>query len=527
MSFDITKSTDTTDTIQYNYSPTMFYKSSIQSTPDTNGYLKTPFTAKSNQPNIAFSDCGYITTSLYIVSPIHSIAYVSYDAELIIKHQSLTNYSAPLYTCFLLKSGAAAETDIDGLIKGKDVELNLNNLLRPQKTIVFHDDRAKIIVFTTPIDIRTSSIRWKKCLPLSPYITDYSIFRAKPILGEPLVEGLADSGIPDLPIIDPSKMPDFISPIGGTASETMAELKKSGREGFEDLMPKTSNNVTIAGYCTPIDETDPSIQQTAGVIVPIESKMTSNNAANSSIKTLLNLFSFFVMVVAAVFIAPIAHRILIVELILENTRFSAQRKLNRAYTADIYTTALIFGFGVAFINYGIINNDSLASILGFDIVIFLLASILILQYTRIFNPKSYLGQFKDKRGVLPSFENMEFDMGFVIDNFVTLFWKQVPDPENPSKTKGKLQFGFIFMIILFGFLMFILKLFKVTGNSGKFFLTSIYFYIFLLAIYVMHLIGHYNNVKERMKQAVIKGTVVPSGKPSVQTQGSGGGGPVI
>jgi hypothetical protein len=152
-------------------------------------------------------------------------------------------------------------------------------------------------------------------------------------------------------------------------------------------------------------------------------------------------------------------------------------------------------------------------------VIFLLASILILQYTRIFNPKTYLEQFKDARDVLPSFENMEFDMGFFIDNFVALFWKQLPDPDNPGKTKGQLQYGFIFMILLFGLLMFMLKTFKITGNSGKFFLTSIYFYIFLLSIYLMHLIGHYNNVKERMKQARPGGNQQPRG-------GNGGGGPV-
>lgn len=499
MSFDLTQSIDTTDTVQYNYPQTMFYKSSFQATPEKAGFLNTSFTSKSNQPNIAIYGSGFITTSLYIGSPIHSIEYVSYDAELIIEHRSLTNYSVPLYTCFLLKSGGVY-TDIDALIECKDVEFNLNPLLRSQRTVVFDDSNTKVIIFTIPISI-SSAIKWKKGLLLSPYVGEYSIFLAKPILGEPLIEGLVDSGIPDLPINDPSKMPDFKSVSGGTASQTNFDLTdEKVKKGFEPKLGAQNKNVSIAGYCTPIDETDPSIQQTAGIVLPLDSKLTSNNAANSSIKTLLNLFSFFVMVVSAVFIAPVAHRVLIIELVLDNTQFSPQRKLNRTYAADIYTGAVLFGFAIAFINYGIINNQSLATILGFDLFIFLMAAIMILQYSRIFNPKAYLEQFKDERDVLPSFENMEMDWGFYTDNLGGLFWKEFPDPENPGKMKGRPQFKFLIMILFYSLLLIVLKRLKITGKSGKFFLTSVYFYFLLFSIYLLYLLGHYNLVKERMNK---------------------------
>jgi hypothetical protein len=468
----------------------MFYKSSLQATPKTVGYLKTPFTAKSNRPNIALFDSGYITTTLYICAPIHSVEYVAYDAELIIEHRSLTNYSAPLYTCFLLKTGGEGYTDLDALIEGKDVELDLNPLLRPQKTIVFMDTSAKVILFTTPIAIQSSSIKWKRGIALSPYVAEYSILRAKPILGEPLIEGLADSGMADLPINDPTNML-------GTNNEDDSPPTAEPTTMPPDLGPQ-NQNVTVAGYCQPIDETDPSILQTAGIIVPLDSKLTSNNAANTTIKTLLNFFGFFVMVVAAVFVAPVAHRILVVELILDNTQFSAQRKLNRAYAADIYTGAVMFGFAIAFVNYGIINNVSLATILGFYAFIFAMAAIVVIQYQRIFSPKTYLEQFKDSRGVLPSFENMEMDWSFFTVNFGELLWKQVPDPENPGQTKGQIQFGFLIMFACYSLIIYVLQKFNITGKSGKFFLTSIYFYVFLLSIYVLHLLGHYNLMKERM-----------------------------
>ena len=494
MSFDLTQSIDITDTVQYNYSPTMFYKSQYQSTCKSTGYIKTPFTSISNRPNIALFGSGYITTTLYITAPIHSIDYLEYDAELIIEHRSLTNYSHPLYTCFLLKMGGPY-TNIDALIEGKDVELDLNALLKPQKTIVFDDQ--SVIIFTSPIAIQSSLTRLKRGPPLIPYVNDYSILRAKPILGEPLIEGLADSGIPDPPILDPSQMPDVTSMtnIGGTTTDKSAILAS--------MKPNTKtndSNVTIAGYCQPIDETDPSIQQSAGVIVPLESKLTSNKAADTTIKTLMNFFGFFIMVISAVFIAPVVHRIFIIELILDNIQFSAQRKLNRTNAADFYTGAVIFGLAIALINYGIINNIPFSTILGFYLFLFLMTSVIVLQYQRIFNPNSYLEQFKDKRGVLPSFENMEMDWGFYSDNLGGLFWRQAPDPDNPGKTKGKVQLGFIFILIIYSVLMYLLRKFKITGASGKFFLTSIYFYMILFTIYLIQLLGHYSTMKERMNQ---------------------------
>jgi hypothetical protein len=222
---------------------------------------------------------------------------------------------------------------------------------------------------------------------------------------------------------------------------------------------------------------------------------------------MLNFFGFFVLVIAAIFVTPVAHRILIVELVLDNDGFSAQRKLNRANAADIYTGALLFGFAVAFINYGIINNTPLATILGFYVFVFFMASVIVLQYQRIFSPANYLKQFQT-RGVLPSFENAEMDWSFFTDNISMLFFKKTmepnPDPvtkdKQPLKPKYTFQFGFLIMLIVYFGMYYLFKKMKFTKQGGKFFLTSVYFYILLFSIYLVALFNHYQYVYSRLNK---------------------------
>jgi hypothetical protein len=463
MSFDISQKVDTIDNVQYNYSSTTIYTSQYQNTL-TSGYIKIPYTSKSNEPNIALFDKGYVTTNLYIVKPIHSIDTIKYDAELIIEHHSLTNHNEPLYTCFLLQASGKHNT-INDVIEGQvDTHLDLNSIIVPQKTIVYKDTdvvkSASVIIFTTPIKIGSFPNKLQSGISnisLLPFVKNYSILNAKPILGETITEGF------------------------------------------------TEGATVMAGYCQPIDETDPSISNKANVIVPLDSSLTKNRAADSSIRTMMNFFGFFVLIVASLFVTPVAHRILITELVLDNDDFSAQRKLNRANAADVYTGTVLFGFAVAFINYGIINNKPMASILGFYVFLFMASSMIVLQYQRISDPPKYLSQFQTK-GVTPNFEDVEMDWGFFADNIYLLFFQKTMVPNDDPLTKAKqplkaqytFQFGFILLIILYNLLFYMLKKLKITGKGGNFFLTSVYFYFFLFVIYLLSLFNHYRYVNNKV-----------------------------
>jgi hypothetical protein len=349
-------------------------------------------------------------------------------------------------------------------------------------------ESSSVVIFTTPIYIGTTFTNLKPGpLSLAPYVNEYAVLFTKSILGR-VVEGF-----------------DVQDPTG-----------LSGMEGSETTPPSNvtvpptkgpTGPVTVAGYCQPIDETDPDIAQTAGVIIPMDSNKIKNDAANSTIKTMLNFFGFFILIVSAVFVTPIAHKILIIELIMDNEDFSAQRKLNRANAADVYTGALFFGFAIAFINYGMLNNKPLATIIGFYIFVFFMASVIILQYQRIFAPATYLNQFVTK-GVTPSFDNLEMDWGFFSENVFNLFFTTTMEKNTDPKTASEkplvpiyhFQFGFVGVIFINSFIYLLLKWMSFDGKGGSFFYTSIYFYTMLFAIYIMALIGHYRYKNNRLNQ---------------------------
>jgi hypothetical protein len=198
---------------------------------------------------------------------------------------------------------------------------------------------------------------------------------------------------------------------------------------------------------------------------------------------------------------------MIVELIHDNEDFSAQRKLNRSNAADVYTGALLFGFAIAFINYGIINNKPLATIIGFYIFVFFMASVIVLQYQRIFDPATYLNQFTTK-GVTPSFDNVEMDWGLFSDNIFNLFFKTTmeknPDPATASQKPlipiYHFQLGWVGVVFINSAIYFLMKMLHFGGSGGSFFYTSIHFYGFLFAIYLMALIGHYRYKMSKMNQ---------------------------
>lgn len=471
MYFETNKFIDNSDKVQYNYYPTQFYKNQFQDNIQKNGFIKIAYSSKPNQPNIAVFGSGYVTKNLYITIPIHRIENIEYDAELIIEHLPLTNFTDPLYTCFLLKTSMmGSRTDIDRLIEGSnDTTLELNQYITQQKAIVYKNnylESASVAIFTVPILVETKFDQLKPASNISfaPYVDEYAVLYTEPILGNVL-------------------------------------------EGFNSS--SGNHPVTVAGYCQPIDESDPSIGESANVIIPMDSSLIKDDAATSSIKTMLNFFGFFVLVIIAVFVAPIAHKILIVELIMDNENFSAQHKLNRTNAADVYTAVLFFGFSLAFINYGMINNQPLATIIGFYVFIFFMASVVILQYQRIFDPATYLNQFITK-GVTPSFDNIEMDWGLITDNVFNLFFKTTMEKNtDPITSRQKpliptyhFQFGFLGVIGIYILFYFLLKWLSFGGYGGSFFYTSIHFYGLLFAIYIMALIQHYRYKNSKLNTKV-------------------------
>ena len=490
MYFDTTQGLDNTNKVQYNYYSTTIYKSQIQDA--KNGFVKVPYSSKSNEPNIILLGVGYVTKALYIVKPIHVLngKNIDYDAELIIEHLPLTNFTDPLYTCFPLKTSKGVFNAIDGILSMEDTVLQLNDSIQQQETIVYKNNMIQsgmVVVFTKPIYVDSTFSDMKPGgLEISPYVDEYSIMKISPILGN--VEGFKGKSIP-APTPTPnlwSSMDADTEPVPTTKPNVSSKSKSKS---------KSSSPVVVAGYCQPIDETDPTISETAQVVIPMDSHIVADNATNSTLKTMMNLFGFFIIVILAVVVTPIAHKIMILELIMDNTAFSSQQLLNRSNAADVYTGLILFGSALAFINYGMINNMPFATVMGMYVFVFFISSVIILQYQRVFNPVDYLKQFaKEGEGSTASFEKIEMDWGFFSDNLFELFFKKTMKYDSVKKTQVptyEFQLGWLVVLLFYGVFHMILYALQLTKKAGSFFLTSFYFYGITFGIYMRALINHY------------------------------------
>jgi len=476
--FDLTKNKDTTENINYNYYSTTFYKNQYEKTIQHGGYIKLPYPSHPNKPNIVssvFPD-HYVTTHLYILKKIHSIHGINYDGELVIEHISTTNSNQRLYACLLLKSSPTSSfTKIDDLISKEAaasttstsaVTIDLNDFFMMEsikEAILYDTNYTKVLVFTQPILVNSSfeSISSVELFP--SYSSNYSVLSVKPLLGINHVEV----------------------------------------EGFKEGM---NEDVVAAAYCQPIDETDPSISENADVVIPLNSRLSVNDATNNSMKTILNFFAFFVMILAAVVLVPIVYNMFIVELVLDNIDLEPQQKLNRLCSIDIYVSIILLGFAFSFINYGIANNVPVFTSVGFYVLIFYLASFLYFQYNRTMNT-DFVNKFLKKFGEpLSSFDNVKNDIGgLIIENLKILVMNfKTKQEEQPPNDKGFVQtkmvlvpgengepvkeFGFVNLFLLGGvyYVLYIIASYagmnKSVGASSV--LLSLPFYLFLFALYI-------------------------------------------
>jgi hypothetical protein len=205
MSFELKKPKGT---LKYNFYRTTFYNNLYEKTMEKNEMVHAPYISKSNEPNLIFSNNTYICKTLYITKKLHSIKGVEYDATMIIEMKSNTNQHAPLYACFLLKTGAKMQTPIDKIIEGKEnTELILNDYIKSSSAIVYENNdlvKSNIILFANPILVSSvfSNIRENTSLHLESYVEKYYTIAVEPILGN-VVEGFKEGAEGDGPASGP------------------------------------------------------------------------------------------------------------------------------------------------------------------------------------------------------------------------------------------------------------------------------------------------------------------------------------
>jgi hypothetical protein len=444
-------------TLGYNYYRTPIRKTQYQNTIANSRYVKVQIQSRTNEPNISFLESGYVATSISIVQPIHIIDGVSYDATLIIEHKSVTNQTDPFYVCLLLKTAPNARNTIDELVEGKtDFDLVLNSIIHSDNAILYENQfvkKARVAIFTTPILVGSS---FGHIRPGSVYIAPYSdVFSTVAV--EPILGGMD------------------IYPI----------------EGFQEGV--TSGSVTqMAGYCTPISETDPDATNAATIMLSANSELAANSAVNTTLTTATNFFGFFLLMLFAAFATQPGYRFLLLELVLDNETFDSQMKLNRMSAVDMATSIIMFSFSFAFINYGISHGNTSSLLLGFYVFIFFLTSLIVLQYRRIFNETEYLEQFGTGSS-MPSFKNVRNDLGgLVYDNVrELLFRKSVIKVGNETKTINEMSYSGILLAVIYLVFYFVLYYAGMWNSKSSFFFISIPVAFFFLSWYLVVLINHF------------------------------------
>lgn len=451
MSFQINNITE--GTIGYNYYRTSIHK--YQNTIANNQYVKATISSKPNEPNVSFLEKGYLATSISIVQPIHVIQGVSYDATLVIEHTSVTNQTEPLYVCLLLKTAPNTRSPIDDIVEGKlGVELVLNGIIESDTAILYNNHfikNAVVAIFTKPILVgsRFSKLRSGN-LYIAPYSETYKTITVEPILGGfGVVEGFVE---------------------GNTTQQ-------------------------MAGYCTPISETDPDVTNSATIMLDANSSLAANSSINTTLATATNFFGFFMLMLFAVFATPAGYKYLLVELVLDNDTFDPQMKLNRMSAVDMVTSILIFSFAFAFINYGITNGSTSSLLIGFYVFLFFLTSLIVLQYNRIFNENEYLEQFGVGSSI-PSFKNIRNDLGGLIyDNVRELFFvKKTIKDGNETITVNEVSYSGALLLGIYLAFYLILYYNNMWSSKSSFYFISIPVAFFFLAWYLVVLINHFWNM---------------------------------
>jgi hypothetical protein len=296
------------------------------------------------------------------------------------------------------------------------------------------------------------------------------------------------------------------SPLSNEYSIVNSKPNLGNIEGFKE--GADGDYIDVATYCQPIDEEDPTIGVSSDVIIPADGKVAINKATTTQLTTALNFFGFFILVLFVVIVVPTMHHYFFVLLVLDNKYnkqpFDAQQLLNRLSAVDIVLATILFMLSFSLINYGIVNNSPIKTIVGFYIFIFFIASFIVLQYQRIFNKEAFLKKFEPG---IARIEVINPDiLGLFMDNIVQLFVKFERDPIT-GKTRAKFQLNFMIVVVIYVFIYLLLHHYKLDKTSGTSIFMSIPFYMFFLSVYIAIYIKHARDARSRGDD--ILGTAVP------------------
>lgn len=394
MSFDINKTGSDNNidmNISYTYNNTTIYKNQIENTIPNMGFMTLPYKSSRADPDVTLTQGNnrklYKSSTMYITKSSNLIKELTYDGELIIKHES--NDNSILYVCFLLKTSNVDRTPVDNLINFTNNK-NTDTISHEfsVKPLVTNNNGKKSIFYN--IDANTKVIILSEPYPIQNEIDDSftSVY---------------------LPIMDINQKTYAV--IHQTNTETFTNQFRAGIEGFTEGMTNTA-------YCQPIDMTDPSgsiIRDDPQLNIPLTGRYSPNDATNNVIRTSINFMAFVLVLGFTYLMTPIIYNDFIIELI----DYVGQGKMDRLRTIDMYTCFVFVMITFGFITVGVQKNESTNTIIGFFLGLFFIISMAIIQTKKISG--TWLTQTFPNGNV--NYENIAFgeDFGkFISDNWSVL-----------------------------------------------------------------------------------------------------------
>jgi hypothetical protein len=291
------------------------------------GYIQIPYICPGGtlKPNATFIDKlsskKYKTANLYIFKATHSIQNVSYDAEMVIELNPITNAGEKLYLCFLLscqRNHKLALNEIDNIIvhstkmkKYKHNSFNLQPLIdNNQQKIFYKSNNDRIVIFTKPIKIK-----------------EYDFSKYSNI-------------VPNLFILFPTDDYVVLNP---------TSVQEGFAQGREAIMT-----------CTPINTGDPSEKDNSVIITN-----TDGAATLMSQSIMMGIVATVVISIICLFVQPVLYF-----LIMSSTNVNLNEKMLFNIVLIVLTSIL----GLVLLLNGA-KNDKSQQLAGIIISIYLMLSI--------------------------------------------------------------------------------------------------------------------------------------------------------
>ena len=400
--------------------------------------------------SMSTQNSSFTSNIAYIYGKIHNIGGIDYNGEMIIEHSPITNGGAKLFVCFLLKTDTQRKnpseidtqrknpSEIDTIIiqsekPTKPIPFHLNKLINQTTYPMMHiDNNNKIIVFTTPIPVKTDFKDFANTanifsLPSSK--NDYVILKNDPMeLNSKSYQKWIDNIASETELntkrqneIEEERMKNKernrqLDIIKGLEMDKKIAVATgaTGKEKFTGFREGMSDDVYID--CQPTGETAENI---ATYNLPINSNLMNDINKSDFMKTTINFFLFLIVCFAEYMVVPIWYKSFIMDMIHSG---GAGDEVSRLKAVDIFLCIFIFTFSISLSIDGIKTKNVDQTTVGVMSFILLIVSMIIMINKKSTDDAYSFVESANSRSMADFYDFLIDTLSFVRQNKTEVFF---------------------------------------------------------------------------------------------------------